>query len=98
VFGRHVFANPRHPEICPILALAQYVFMQNSFRSATEAAAAAESKSPLLFVKPKSEERFSQWLHSFLQKHKDEIEQKFSVDVNDFGALVLLSFFLFLNF
>jgi hypothetical protein len=83
VFDRHIFANPLQPEVCPVLALAIYVFTQNSFRSAKDGAAAVAS--PLLFVSLGAEDRFSKWMHKFLRQHKDEIEDLFHVEVEDFG-------------
>lgn len=32
-FGRHVYANPVHPELCPILALAVLIFSKNHYNT-----------------------------------------------------------------
>jgi len=85
VFGRHVYGNPNRPEVCPVLALAVYVFMLNSFRSPSS----ADTASPLLFVKSGAEDRFSQWMHKFLRTYQAEIEQLFNTPVSDFGQLWL---------
>lgn len=82
MFDRHVFANPLRPEVCPVLALAIYVFTQNSFRSAQ---AVAGNQSVLSFVRPGSEDRFSKWMFTFLRKHHVQIEQTFNVLAEDFG-------------
>jgi hypothetical protein len=56
--GKHVFANRQCPEICPILALAVFIFCLGLRR---------EGSSPKMFSqKESSENRFSKWLRTIL--------------------------------
>ena len=62
---KHVFANRQNPEICPILALAVYVFTMGNRPFV---------KKPTLFGGSlEAENKFSKWLSAVLANHESEL-------------------------
>jgi len=55
--AKHVFANPIKPWICPILALAVYIFTQGPLQPGSKM---------LIFGNESAEDRFSKWLRGVL--------------------------------
>jgi hypothetical protein len=74
-FPRHIYANPAQPEICPILALAIYVFCKGYQR---------EGSATLVFG-TSGQDRFSKWLRNICQKHNDGITS-FGFVIEDIGT------------
>ncbi len=77
----HIYANPTDPAVCPVLALALYVFCCSAVGSSVLGAA-----SPLLFGKSNTEARFCEWLGRFVVLHKAEIERLDSVTAEMYGS------------
>ena len=64
-FPRHIYANPKNPIICPILALSVWVFTQGYHR---------EGSDRRLFGNPRSsQDRFEKWLSKVLKTFADAI-------------------------
>ena len=87
---RHVFANPSSPNICPILALAIYVFSLPVVGSVNE--------SPMLFGQVSSsnkrdsaENRFSSWLSRVFECNQSDI-LKLGLNIKDLGLNFFLHF------
>lgn len=76
IFPVHVYANPLNPELCPVLALAIYVFSMTFHRGDEQG---NEWK---LFAGSSCEGKFSNWLHSCLQ------DQNSPIDANELGGSV----------
>jgi hypothetical protein len=74
---RHVFANPKEPDICPILALSVYLAI-TPFRSGAQTVGA-------LFGGNHQYERFRRNLLSLVFKHKEAIEEM-GIDCNEVGV------------
>lgn len=72
IYPVHVFANPLCPEICPVLALAIYVFCTYTLEE-------TDGLKWCLFKGARQEQRFSNWLSDLL--NRDEFDAK------DLGAL-----------
>ena len=77
----HIYANPTEPAVCPVLALALYVFTCSAVGSLVLGA-----PSPLLFGKSNTEARFCEWLARFVTTHKTEIERLDSVTADMYGS------------
>lgn len=60
VYGKHVYANPTNPAVCPILALGIYVLC-NSFRAPNCMQSVFEGNEDT------NENRFSKWLQNMVQ-------------------------------
>jgi hypothetical protein len=74
--GRHVYANPLLPEICPILALAIYWL---SFpRAATD--------ERHIYPGASQEQRFRKSFKEFCEENKDFIRTEFGIDVSELGT------------
>lgn len=74
-FPKHIFANPLNPAVCPVLALAIYVFTKGYQRD--------EAK-PLLFGH-NSEQRFSKWLISVCKSNEDHF-LTMGLEIADLGT------------
>lgn len=72
IYPVHVFANPLCPEVCPVLALAIYVFC-------TYTSDETDGLKWCLFKGAKQEQRFSNWLSDLLKSNE--------FDAKDLGAL-----------
>ena len=76
-FGRHVYANPREPTICPILSIAVLIFSKN------RRAAGGRQR---LFEGDRPESRFSDILLSVVDNLSDGEQIILGVDKKDIGT------------
>lgn len=80
-FGRHLYANPRSPSICPILALAIFVFCQGH-----RVNCAASGR--LLFAgnsADRTANRFGQWLRNITVAFEEDI-MSLGIIIKDIGT------------
>ena len=73
---KHVFANPCKPWICPILALAVYVFSGGPRRPGGKM---------LLFGNDRAEDRFSKWLKAIMHEH-EEVLRTMGIVISHIGT------------
>lgn len=77
VLPKHIYANPKCPEICPILGLAIYVFSTNLFH--------LEGQDWRLFSGNNSETKFSHWLVDILKRNLPPLAE-INVIAKDIGT------------
>ena len=73
---KHVFANPVKPWICPVLALAVYIFTAGQRQPGAKM---------LLFGNDSAEDRFSTWLRAILRTHEAPL-QAMGIVISNIGT------------
>ena len=76
----HVYANPQNPKVCPVLALAKYIF---SFSGIIGAIGGDGEKK--IFPGSEQYSRFMRSLKKVVKKNKNEFES-LGIDVDDLGS------------
>ena len=73
IFGKHLYANPLNPTVCPILAIAVSIFMRPG------------TGSMLLFPGTNSKDRFGNLLHVMLEASDSAQKSTLGCEVEDIG-------------
>lgn len=74
---KHVFANPEHPKICPILSLAIFVFTCGFRRSGSETTVFGDEND--------AESRFGTWLRNVCEKN-GAVLREMGLEIKDIGT------------
>ncbi len=73
---KHVYANPDEPYLCPILAMAMYIFARGYSRTGAK---------NLLFGSGDHESSFSKWLRAFKTEHNNTLTA-LGIEISDIGT------------
>ncbi len=73
---KHVFANPVKPSICPVLALAVYIFTNGPLRPGAKM---------LVFSNTVAEDRFGKWLRGVMMSQESAL-QGMGMQISNIGT------------